>query len=43
MFKDANVGLILLILIVGFNGILDIGQVKDLQMIKGELLNGKEL
>ena len=27
----------------GFNGILDIGLVEDLKMMKGKLLDGKEL
>ena len=35
--------LILQILMVGFNGILDIVQVEDFQMIKGKLTNLKEL
>ena len=34
---------ILQILMVGFSGILDIGQVEDLQMIKDKLQDGKEL
>ena len=28
---------------VGFDGILDVGKVEDLQMIKGKLLDGKQL
>ena len=28
---------------VGFSGILDIGKEEDLQMIKGRLVDGKEL
>ena len=35
--------LILQILMVGFNGILDIVQVEDFWMIKGKLTNLKEL
>lgn len=35
--------LILQIDIVGLNGILDIGSVGYLQMMKGKLFNGKEL
>ena len=36
-------GLNLKILMVGFSGILDTGQVEDLQMTKDKLLDGKEL
>ena len=31
------------ILIVGFSGVSDIGQVEDLQMMKDKLIDGKEL
>ena len=30
-------------LMVGFSGNLDTGQVEDLQMIKGKLIDGKKL
>ena len=33
-------GLIIQILMVGFNGILDINQVEDLQIMKDKLLDG---
>ena len=36
-------GLTLQSLIDGFDGILDIGQVEDLQMMKDKLIGGKEL
>ena len=36
-------GLILQILKIGVNGILDIGQVEDIYMIKDKLLGGKAL
>ena len=36
-------GLIKLIFMVGFSGILDIGKEEDLQMIKDKLVDGKEL
>ena len=36
-------GLILQMLMVGFNGILDIGQAEDNQMMKDKLLDGKEV
>ena len=36
-------GVILQILMVGFSGILDIGQREDLQMIKDKLIDGKKL
>ena len=32
-----------LILMVGFTGILDNGQVEDQKMIKGKLIDGKKL
>ena len=38
-----NNGLILQILMVGFGGILNIGQVEDLEMMKDKLIDGKEL
>ena len=31
------------ILMVGFSGTLDTGQVEDLQIIKGRLIDGKDL
>ena len=31
------------ILMVGFSGILDIGQAEDLKMMKDKLIDGKEL
>ena len=42
-FRKIKAGLILKILMVGFNGILDIGWVEDLQMMRDKLLDGKEL
>ena len=38
-----KVGLDQLILMVDFNGILDIGKEEDLKMIKDKLIDGKEL
>ena len=42
-FGKIKDGLILQILVVGFSGLLDIGQIEDLQMMKDKLLDGKEL
>ena len=41
-FGKIKFELILQILMVGFNGILDIGQIEDLQMIKYKLLDGRK-
>ena len=41
-FGKIKDGFILLILMVGFNGILDIGWV-DVQMMKDKLIDGKKL
>ena len=43
IFGKIKFGLILQILIAGFSGILDIGQVEDLQTMKDRLIDGKEL
>ena len=43
-FRDIYLrGLVKYILIVGFSGILGIGQVKDWKMIKDKLIDGKKL
>ena len=42
-FGKVKDGLMKLILMVGFNGILDIGKEEDLKMIKEKLEDGKEL
>ena len=42
-FEEIRARLSLQILIAGFNGVLDIGWVEDLQMIKDKLLDEKEL
>ena len=42
-FRKVKDGLMKLNLTVGFNGILDIGKEEDLKMIKGKLVDGKEL
>ena len=40
-FGRKKAGLIKLIHMVGFSGILDIGKVEDLKMIKDKLVDGK--
>ena len=42
-FGKVKDGLMKLILMVGFNGILDIGKEENLKMMKDKLLNGKKL
>ena len=42
-FEKIKIRLIVQVLMVGFSGILNIGQVEDLQMMKDKLLDGKEL
>ena len=42
-FGKIKVGLIKQILIVGFSGILGIGQVEDQKMTKDKLIDGKKL
>ena len=42
-FGEIKVGLIKQILMVGFSGILGIGQVEDQKMIKDKLIDGKKL
>ena len=42
-FGKVKNGLIKLIHMVGLNGILGIGKEEDLKMIKGKLIDGKEL
>ena len=42
-FGKKKIGLVKLIHMVGFSGILDIGKKDDFQMIKNKLMNRKEL
>ena len=42
-FGKIKVGLMKQILMVGFSGILDIGQVEDQKMMKDKLIDGKKL
>ena len=42
-FGEKKAGLMKLIHMVGFNGILDIGREEDLQMIRDKLIDGVEL
>ena len=42
-FGEIKFGLIKQILMVGFSGILGIGQVEDQKMIKDKLINGKKI
>ena len=42
-FGKIKVGLMKQILMVGFRGILDIGQVEDQKMMKDKLIDGKKL
>ena len=42
-FGKIKVGLMKQILMVGFSGILDIGQVEDQEMMKDKLIDGKKL
>ena len=42
-FEKIKVRLIVQVLKVGFSGILNFGQVEDLQMMKEKMLDGKEL
>ena len=43
IFGKIKVGLMKQILMVGFSGILDIGQVEDQKMMKDKLIDGKKL
>ena len=43
IFGKIKAGLTKQILMVGFSGILDIGQVQDQKMIKDKLTDGKKL
>ena len=43
VFGKIIYGLILQIFMVGFNGILNIGQLEDLQMMRDKLIDGKNL